>query len=351
MSLQKIALNAWDQNILLTVLVELTYRCNLDCFFCYNDRNLAGTPLSTGQYFHLFEDLRDMQVLNLTLSGGEPLAHPDFFAIGAKARELGFVTRIKSNGHALNARIARRIRDEIDPFGIDISLHGATAETHDRQTRVPGSFDRLLRNLDILQALGLRFRINTTLTAWNEHELEAIYELVDSWGVRLNLGTTVTARDDGDQAPLDIAPSAAAMSATFRLQLERAAAAGNGSMPGMGDPAPDSAQSAKPSKQCGTGSSTLTIDPVGNILPCVQWRRPVGNLHRDRVSDIWSDSPELEDVRNTAIAARKLVENQGRGGRLMSYCIGEAVCQTNSPLSVYDNARRQMDSRLKILIK
>ena len=340
MSLQKIALNAWNQNILLSVLVELTYRCNLDCFYCYNDRNLPGTPLSTGQYFRLFEDLRDMQVLNLILSGGEPLAHPDFFAIGAKARELGFVTRI-----------ARRIRDEIDPFGIDISLHGATAETHDRQTRVPGSFDRLLRNLDILQALGLRFRINTTLTAWNEHELEAIHELVDSWGVRLNLGTTVVARDDGDQAPLDIAPSSVAISETFRLQLERAAAAGNGSMPGMGDPAPDSAQSPKQTKQCGTGSSTLTIDPVGNILPCVQWRRPVGNLHHDRISDIWSDSPELEDVRNTAIAARKLVDEHGSGGRLMSYCIGEAVCQTNSPLTVYENARRHMDSRLKILVK
>ena len=81
-----------------------------------------------------------MQVMNLTLSGGEPLANRHFFEIGQLARELGFVTRIKSNGHALNEDIARRLRAEVDPFTIELSLHGATAETHDRQTRVARQF-------------------------------------------------------------------------------------------------------------------------------------------------------------------------------------------------------------------
>ena len=135
MSLANLTPRIWEENVLFTVLVELTYKCNLDCFFCYNDRSIQGTPLSTGQYFRLMEDLRDMQVLNLVLSGGEPLAHPDFFKIGAKARELGFVVRIKSNGHALTQRLASRLKREVDPFGIDISLHGASAESRARKPR------------------------------------------------------------------------------------------------------------------------------------------------------------------------------------------------------------------------
>ena len=59
----------WRENLLFSVLVELTYRCNLDCFFCYNDLDLRGEPLSPEQYFRFFEDLRDLQVLNLSLSG------------------------------------------------------------------------------------------------------------------------------------------------------------------------------------------------------------------------------------------------------------------------------------------
>jgi MoaA/NifB/PqqE/SkfB family radical SAM enzyme len=136
----------WEENVLFSVLVELTYRCNLDCFFCYNDLALRGEPLSFDEYRRFFAELRDLQVLNLILSGGEPLAHPDFFRLGACARALGFLVRVKSNGHALRGDLARRLRDEVDPYVVEVSVHGATPATHDRQTRVPGSFDRLRRS-------------------------------------------------------------------------------------------------------------------------------------------------------------------------------------------------------------
>ena len=73
MGFEQILRKTWRDNLLFSVLVELTYRCNLDCFFCYNDLGLRGEPLRTEQYLSFFEDLRDLQVLNLTLSGGEPL--------------------------------------------------------------------------------------------------------------------------------------------------------------------------------------------------------------------------------------------------------------------------------------
>ncbi|HVR96952.1 MAG TPA: radical SAM protein, partial [Thermoanaerobaculia bacterium] len=120
MGFETLLQKTWSENILFSVLLELTYRCNLDCFFCYNDLGLRGEPMRTEQYLRLFEELRDLEVLNLTFSGGEPLAHPDFLLLGAKARELGFVVRIKSNGHALRGEMARRVRDEIDPFLIEV---------------------------------------------------------------------------------------------------------------------------------------------------------------------------------------------------------------------------------------
>jgi len=144
----------WRDNLLFSVLLELTYRCNLDCFFCYNDLGLAGRALTREEYFQLFEDLAAMQVLNLTFSGGEPLAHPDFLLLGAKARELGFVVRIKSNGHALRGELLRRLRDEVDPF----NRRGEPARRDRRHPRPPdpgaGSFERLLANLNEMGELG-----------------------------------------------------------------------------------------------------------------------------------------------------------------------------------------------------
>ena len=40
----------------------------LNCFFCYNDLELEGRPLTKEQYFQLFEDLAEMQVFNLVLT-------------------------------------------------------------------------------------------------------------------------------------------------------------------------------------------------------------------------------------------------------------------------------------------
>ncbi|HEX8155397.1 MAG TPA: radical SAM protein, partial [Thermoanaerobaculia bacterium] len=96
MSYDRILARSWSENRLMSVLLELTYRCNLDCFFCYNDLGLRGKPLAFAQYETLLRELAAMNVMTVVLSGGEPLAHPDFFRIGALARELGFVVRIKS---------------------------------------------------------------------------------------------------------------------------------------------------------------------------------------------------------------------------------------------------------------
>lgn len=317
----------WDQHILSSVLLELTYRCNLDCFFCYNDRKLQGTPLSRDDYYRLLEDLAELQVLNLTLSGGEPLAHPDFWAIGRRARELGFLVRVKSNGHALGPTMAQRLKSEVDPFNVDVSLHGACAATHDRQTRVPGSFDRLMDNLKTMKALGLRIKLNSPLTAWNEGEIERMFALADGLGLRLSVDTRLTPRDDGDLTPLDIAASVDGIRNVLRLQRERLGAQAE---------APLIRQPEKESRHhCGAGSSTLTIDPVGNVYPCVQWRRAIGNLHTDCVANLWRGSGELDRVRAaTARVKVNFQRNWADGGRSLGFCPALAEQRTGSAVTL-----------------
>jgi MoaA/NifB/PqqE/SkfB family radical SAM enzyme len=335
-SLARVVATAWRENLLFAVLVELTYRCNLDCFFCYNDLGLRGEPLSRDEYFRFFDDLREMEVLNLTLSGGEPLAHPDFLALGARARELGFVVRIKSNGHALRGELARRVRDEIDPFLIEVSLHGATAATHDRQTRVPGSFGRLQANLAEMRELGLRVKLNSTLTVWNEGEIAEMFALADSLGLPLQVDPEVTPRDDGGREPLQVAPSREGVLRLFRLQFERGRTAGGA--PEVARGGDDGTMPAPPHKHCGAGSSGIAIDPYGNIYPCVQWRRPVGNLHQQSIREIWRNSAGLAEVRDLTVQVKDRMVAQGPGSRLLNFCPGSAAAQTGSPLNLYPAA-------------
>lgn len=343
----------WRENRLFTVLLELTYRCNLDCFFCYNDVSLKGTPLATEQYFALLDELAELGTLQLSLSGGEPLAHPDFFAIGARARELGFVVRIKSNGHALRGALARRVRDEIDPYAIEVSLHGACATTHDRQTRVAGSFARLVENLAGLRELGLRVKINSTLTAYNEAEIEGMFALADGLGFPLQMDPDVTPRDNGDREPLIVRASRAGLVRLFEIETARGSARAAAMGEDAGEAAAGTAAGAVPAvqrqgdadqpgptsgKHCGAGSSNIAIDPYGNVYPCVQWRRPVGNLHQTSLREIWSASPALAGIRQLATEIPGRLKAAGPGAGLLNFCPGAAELATGDATAVYPAA-------------
>ncbi len=326
----------WNDNHLYSVMFELTYACNLDCSFCYNDLDAQGTPLTLEQYFHALEDLAAMNVMELTLTGGEPLAHPQFFQIGAKAKELGFVVRIKSNGHALREDMVQRIQKEIDPFMIEVSLHGATADTHDRQTRVPGSFARLIANIKTMTRLGMRLRVNSTMTRWNVDELEEMHTLCDSLGVTLRMDPDVKPRDNGDQDPLDLLVNEAGLKKLEALRQKRSQA-----MSALDEQTPQQIEPTKnvsSDKHCGAGSNGLCIDPFGNVLPCVQWRHSVGSLHDRRIAEIWNFSDELIAVRETTKRVKQVVSSALSPQKAASFCPGAAILHGGSPFYLYQEA-------------
>jgi len=328
----------WDRGILSSVLLELGFRCNLDCVICYNDRAEPGVALTRDHYLRLLEDLAALQVLTLTLSGGEPLLHPDFWVIGRRARDLGFVVRIKSNGLTLGAAVVRRLRAEIDPFIVELSLHGATPATHDRQTQVPGSLDRLLDNVRTLQAAGQRLKFNSPLTAWNEAEMPAMFALAASLGVTLSVDTRLTPRDDGDLSPLDLAASLAGMR---RVQdLQQAAAAEKTGLPARVDREPGAGESCH---HCGAGTATLAVDPFGNVYPCVQWRRAIGNLHERSVAELWRNSRELQRVRAVTRAVKQQFDAWPEEERPPGFCPALAEQRTGNPLALDPETRRRME--------
>jgi MoaA/NifB/PqqE/SkfB family radical SAM enzyme len=343
MSFGELGERTWSRNHLFSVLIELTYRCNLDCFFCYNDLGLRGKPLGFDQYAAFLRDLASMKVLTVVLSGGEPLAHPEFFRIGALARDLGFVVRVKSNGHALRGELARRLRDEVDPFVVEVSLHGACPETHDRQTRVAGSFDRLLSNIPELLALGLRVKVNSTLTCWNENEIEAMYALTDALDVPLRFDLQVSPRDNGDREPLAIAPTPEGIRQLIGID-DRRARRMHPVAPVANDeprrPIADEVIPVSSGKHCGAGSAGIAVDPYGNVYPCVQWRRAAGNLHDCSIIELWGGSKALEAIRGETAAARDVVARHPLG-KLLNFCPGLAEMLTGSATTVPEEMERQ----------
>ena len=310
-----------EQRLLHDATLELTYRCNLDCFYCYNDRDKPGTPLSLNQYRTLLHDLARMQTLFLMLTGGEPMIHPHFFEIGRLARELGFVTRVRTNGHNLFPRAVERLREEVDPYVVEVSLHGATAAVHDRQTRVPGSFDRLLKNLGNARRAGLRCSVVITPTAWNEHQVDGMFALCDSLGVPLRFQGPVAPRDNGDTAPLSIQPAQETWDRIAELVAVQRQPEVAGKEAGAEDATTPGVNSEEPAL-CSVGVAGVDIDPYGNVQACMHLQESAGNLHQQSIEEIWNESPLFRRARNRAVvAAQQFTDRPPRQLGAPLYCI------------------------------
>ena len=332
---------AWNDNRLMSVLLELTYACNLDCSFCYNDLSLSGQRLSLSQYRELLDDLASLGVLNLTLTGGEPLAHPHFFEIATHARSLGFVIRIKTNGHAVRGTVARRIREEVDPFLVEVSVHGATAATHDRQTRVPGSFQRLVANIRTMKSLGLRVKANSVLTRWNEDEIEDLLALYDELDVAFQIDPEVKPRDDGDRTTLAIEASAEGQ-ARYRRAL-----AAHAKRTSQSPRRPRLPQPARPSWRV----PTSTAAPARTTSPSIPME---GSFPACSGAFRWATCTNSASPRSGPRPARSTTSGKrpkphgesskgfGDAGLVLNFCPGAAHTYSGDPLAIYPPAEQRM---------
>ena len=91
-------------------------------------------------------------------------------------------------------------------------------------------------------------------------------------------------------------------------------------------------------RHCGAGASTVAIDQWGNVLPCVQWRRPVGNTRDEPLAAIWARSAALEEVRRITVSARDSAQRLRARDANAFFCPGMAELLTGDPLTVYEPA-------------
>jgi len=160
------------------VIWNLTRRCNLACKHCYATSADIDFPgeLDTAEIYRVMDDLQASGVAVLILSGGEPLLHPDIFAISRRAREMGFYVGLSTNG----SLVSERNIDAIGRIGYDyvgISLDGMRA-THDLFRRRHGAFDESLRGIRLCREAGIRVGLRFTLTRDNAHELDDLLRLM-----------------------------------------------------------------------------------------------------------------------------------------------------------------------------
>jgi len=295
------------------VIWNLIRRCNLTCKHCYTTSTDINFPneLSTPEIYTVMDDLKAFKVPVLILSGGEPLLHPDIFAISRRAKDMGFYVALSTNGTKISA-------DNIDEIAginyqyIGVSLDGIK-DTHDQFRRVQGSFDQALHGIHLCLEKGIKVGLRFTLTQDNAHDFPALLQLMDDHNIdkfylsHLNYGGrgNKNRKDDAH-----FAMTRDAMDLLFETSYQwlkegkdREFVTGNNDADAVyflhwvARNFPDKVGHIKAKlEQWGgnaSGVNVANIDNLGNVHPdTFWWHYELGNVKERPFSEIWPDTSD-----------------------------------------------------------
>jgi len=188
----------------IVVQIELTYACPLRCVHCYTDCyntiEFRKKELTTKDFKRIIDKLYNAKCLWLCFTGGDPMMRKDFLELYDYAKKKGFLLTIFTSLATLPDEILEKFKSH-PPFSIEMTLNGATEETYEKISRVKGSFNKVMKNIERVIKAKLPLKIKTLLSTNNIHEKERLERLINSFGLDFIPSTMIFARLNGDPSP------------------------------------------------------------------------------------------------------------------------------------------------------
>lgn len=304
--------------------IALTYRCNLACRFCYAGCNCKNEKLPVKEKLketvkglsykstvgktssdRITEDMsaeeakkvlyiikNEAEVPSVSFTGGEPTLRKDLCELVAYASEIGLRPNLISNGTQLNEDYVRKLKDA-GLKSAQISLEGGRAEIHDYLTQVPGSFEKTVSAVKLLQKADIHVHTNTTLNQINIPYAEELTEFIKTLGterfsMNMCIPTKSTVAASLSVTYSDIVPviekiqkKAESLDLEFMWYSPTPYCIFNPVKAGLGG------------KSCAACDGLLSVAPNGDVLPCSSLPKPVGNILKEKFGKIWENKKAL----------------------------------------------------------
>ena len=283
------------------LLAEITYRCPLHCPYCSNPTQTGNDQeLTTDEWTRVIREAAALGVLQIGFSGGEPLARRDLPDLVRAAREANLYTNLITSGVGLDDERVRGLRDA----GLDSLQLSFQSDKTDLADEIAGARAHQ-HKLDVaakVRAAGIPLSLNFVIHRRNIDRLPEMIELAESlqaervelanvqfygWAF-LNRAALLPTRDQVVRAR-EIATAAKARLAG-KIDIFYVL--------------PDYYE-ARP-KPClnGWGQRYLTVNPIGEVLPCPTASSAIPDLCFDNVRTrsldwIWRESESFNRFRGT----------------------------------------------------
>lgn len=297
-----------DYNSPLFIAWQLNSACNLGCLHCCEEAGHSmPDEMTKEQALDFCEQIAELNIPYMAISGGEPLLCPHFFDVCESIRSHNISLKIETNGEFIDEKTALKLTD-LKLRSVQISLDGATAETHER-LRVEGDWDKAIQACKYLVKNGGNTEIVFVPTKFNIHEVGDVIDLAYSLG-SYGVYTGKIMRIGRAAKNWDIlSPSEEEYEKFFEVLKEKTAAY-EGKMKVYYYPY-DVIEELKYRLEC--PSASLLVVPNGKVkligpLPFI-----CGDLKKESLSQIWGNykkawrNPQVIEFTKKVIAEPKLL--------------------------------------------
>lgn len=275
---------------------ELTDRCNLRCVHCYINqpagcKEARESELTTDEVKSILDQLAEAGVLSITFTGGEVFLRSDFLEIYLYAKRLGFLVTIFTNGTLITREIID-VLTEFRPRLVEITLYGATRETYEKVTGVPGSYDRCINAVDMLLENKFLLYLKSIILKINMEELPLMRKFAEDHGLSFRYDGLIWPRLDGDEKTY-----------AYRLGPEELVALDNGDperlaeWQRMAEYFGGQLTRAENVYNCGAGLRSFHIDSEGRISACGMARNPNYNLRQTTFIEAWEQIGKIRSLK------------------------------------------------------
>ncbi|WP_034991601.1 pyrroloquinoline quinone biosynthesis protein PqqE [Beijerinckia mobilis] len=286
----------------LGLLAELTHRCPLACPYCSNPLDLekVADELDTAVWKRVFSEAAALGVLQVHLSGGEPLARRDLVELVVHCASLGLYTNLITSGIGLT----RERLNALSEAGLDhvqLSIQDAEAASADRIAGYEGAFARKQAVAAWVIEAGLPLTVNAVIHHANIIRAGRMVELAVALGARrVEIAHTQYYGWGLVNREALMPGKAEAEAAIAEVEALRKHYAGTIVIDHV---IPD--YHARYPKACmgGWARRTLNVTPSGKVLPCHAAETIPGltflTVRDASLADIWFNSPAFNAFRGT----------------------------------------------------
>lgn len=278
---------------LISLHIELTSKCNERCIHCYIPHEDKICNIDADLFYNVVNQCKELNVLHLTLSGGEPMLHKNFCDFLKKCRECNFSINILSNLTLLSDDMLSEMKSN-PLLGVQVSLYSMDPDIHDDITQMKGSFVKTKNAILKLIENDIPLQISCPIMKQNKD----CYNEVVLWAKQHKIRT-------GDDFVIIARSNHTTQNLNCRLSLNEVKEVINDKVTSNTKYLEQIEIEAESKKMitpddfiCTACNYSICIADNGNVFPCAGWYSYiVGNVKDTPLKEIWTNSEKVKYLR------------------------------------------------------